>query len=130
MVVDTSAILAILYGEPGGEAYRDLLLAAGGARMSMVSVAETAIVALGRGRAGRDRAMALLDQLQIEQVPLSGVHTRLAIDAYETWGRRHHRASLNFGDCFSYALAKSLDEPLLFKGQDFALTDITPAWTS
>ena len=126
MVVDTSAVLAILFDEPEAPVFRDLLLA-GGARMSLVSVAETAIVALGRGRPGRDRALALIDQLGIEHVPLSAVQARLAIEAYGNWGRKHHRASLNFGDCFSYALAKALDEPLLFKGEDFALTDIVPA---
>jgi ribonuclease VapC len=126
MVVDTSAVVAILFDEPEAPTFRDLLLVSA-ARMSMVSVAETAIVALGRGRPGRDRALALIDQLGIEQVPLSAVQTRLAIEAYGSWGRRHRRANLNFGDCFSYALAKSLNEPLLFKGEDFSRTDITPA---
>jgi ribonuclease VapC len=127
MVVDTSAVLAILFDEPEGGGFRDLLLDAGGARMSMVSVVETGIVALGRGRPGHARAMDLLDQLLIEQVPLDAVQTRLAVEAYGDWGRKHHRASLNFGDCFSYALAKTLDAPLLFKGDDFARTGITPA---
>jgi ribonuclease VapC len=127
MVVDTSAVLAILFDEPEAEAFRDLLLDTGGARMSMVSVAETGIVALGRGRPGRARAMALLDQLMIEQVPLDAVQAQLAVEAYGNWGQTHHPASLNFGDCFSYALAKALEAKLLFKGNGFSLTDIAPA---
>ena len=71
--------------------------------------------------------MDLLDQLLIEQAPLDAVQTRLAVEAYGNWGRTHHRASLNFGDCFSYALAKALDAPLLFTGNDFPRTDIMPA---
>jgi len=82
MVVDTSAVLAILFDEPEGEGFRDLLLGAGGARMSMVSVVETGILAMGRGRPGRARAMDLLDQLLIKQIPLDAVQTRLAVEAY------------------------------------------------
>jgi ribonuclease VapC len=127
MVVDTSAIMAILLGKPEADRFRDAILDAGGARMSVASVVEAGIVAMGRGRPGREQLFALLEKLLIEQVPVGAHHVQLALDAAGRYGRGRHRAALNFGDCFSYALARSLNEPLLFKGDDFALTDITPA---
>ena len=70
---------------------------------------------------------ALLEGLKLETVPLSADHARLAIDAFRRFGKGRHPAGLNFGDCFSYALAKATGEPLLFKGDDFSQTDITRA---
>jgi ribonuclease VapC len=127
MVVDTSAILAILEDEPEGRPLLELLFGQTELRMSMVSVVETAIAALGRGTIGRARALELIDALSIEPVPVDAMQMGFAIEAYAQWGKGYHAAKLNFGDCFSYALAKALDEPLLFKGGDFALTDIAPA---
>jgi ribonuclease VapC len=129
MVVDTSAVIAILMGEPDAGRLRDAILDAPIARMSMASVVEAAIVAMGRGRPGKEQLFALLERLIIEQVPVGALDVEAAVEAAERWGRGRHRAALNFGDCFSYALARSLSEPLLFKGNDFALTDIVPALT-
>ena len=127
MVVDTSAIVAILEDEPEARRFLDFLFGQTELRMSMVSVVETAIVALGRGASGRVRAMELIDALAIEPVPVDSLQMDLAIGAYARWGKGIHPANLNFGDCFSYALAKSRDEPLLFKGRDFGRTDIVRA---
>ncbi len=85
-------------------------------------------MALGRaGEAGLEQAQALLENLKLETVPLSADHARLAIDAFRRFGKGRHPAGLNFGDCFSYALAKATGEPLLFNGQDFSQTDIKRA---
>lgn len=127
MVIDTSAIIAVLGSEPEADGFLELLFGRDDLRMSMVSVVETAVVALGRGQEGRQRAMELLDELAVERTPLSAEQVELAISAYGRWGKGHHPAGLNFGDCFSYALARWLGEPLLFKGDDFARTDVLPA---
>ncbi|MGD9508217.1 MAG: type II toxin-antitoxin system VapC family toxin [Geminicoccaceae bacterium] len=127
MVIDTSAIVAVLGREPEADAFLELLFGRDDLRMSMVSVVETAVVALGRGNEGRQRAMELLDELAVERMPLSSEQVERAISAYGRWGKGYHPARLNFGDCFSYALAQSLGEPLLYKGNDFARTDILPA---
>jgi ribonuclease VapC len=127
MVIDTSAVVAILREEPEGPSFLELLLDTTEIRMSMVSVVETAIVSLERGPAGPERAMELLDELSIEQVPLDAEQVELAIAAYARWGKGFHAARLNFGDCFSYALAKATGESLLFKGNDFSRTDIAVA---
>ena len=127
MVVDTSAIVAVLQGEPDAAMFLDLLLERGDLRMSMVSVVETPIVALGRGERDRLRVMELLDELAIDKMALDAEQVELAISAYARWGKGYHPTSLNLGDCFSYSLAKSSGEPLLFKGSDFSRTDIVPA---
>src|SRR5690349_1559377 len=105
MVIDTSAILAVLGREPEADAFLELLLGRDDLRMSTVSVVETAIVALGRGSEGQQRAMELLDELVVEQMPSNLEQVGLAISAYGRWGKSYHPARLNFGDCFSYALA-------------------------
>jgi len=73
---------------------------------------------------------ALIDRLELDVVALTDEQAALAIDAFRRFGKGRHSAGLNFGDCFSYALAKATDEPLLFKGDDFAQTDIKRAFTS
>jgi len=89
---------------------------------------EIGIVVLGlAGEVGLKQADALLETLRVETVPLSIDHARLAIDAFRHFGKGRHPAGLNFGDCFSYALAKATGEPLLFKGDDFSQTDIQRA---
>ncbi len=122
MAVDTSALMAILLGEPEAdrcsaalEREPDLLLSAG-------TVAEALIVA-ARRNVGPEMAR-LIDGLGFEIVPLTGEAARRIAAAYTRWGKGQHSAALNFGDCFAYDVAKTKGCPLLYVGQDFAQTDI------
>jgi ribonuclease VapC len=125
MVIDSSALIAILRREPEEQGFRNAIKLASTRLLSASTRVEIGIVALGlAGDGGLKEADALLDTLRVETVPLSADHARLAIDAFRHFGKGRHPAGLNFGDCFSYALAKATGEPLLFKGDDFAQTDI------
>ena len=128
MVVDTSAIIAILMREEG---WRDLIrtiLGAPAARLSAATLVEAGIVVEGRsGPPGAERLDRLLEELNVEIVAVTAEQAALARLAFRRFGKGRHPAALNFGDCFAYALAKSLGEPLLFRGDDFARTDIQPA---
>lgn len=93
----------------------------------MVSVLETTAVALRRLRMNLTLVIQFLDATGVILTPLDERQLILAGEALERFGRGRHPAGLNFGDCFSYALARSLGEPLLFKGNDFARTDVLPA---
>lgn len=128
-VVDSSAILAVLRGEPDARRYAEALEGIDRLFMSAGSLLEVGAVVLQKGGAGRLPEMyRLLELAQIEVVAVSERHAREAIDAYRRYGKcTRHPARLNFGDCFSYALAKDLDQPLLYKGDDFARTDIRTA---
>ena len=127
MVVDTSALLAILLQEEDAQAYADAIAAAAIAALSAASYVELTIVSLSRGVRGRAELEAALADAAIEIVPVTLDQARLAAGAYQRYGKGRHAAALNFGDCFAYALAKSRGEPLLFKGTDFGLTDISRA---
>ena len=128
MVVDSSALMAILLAEAEERAFRGAIRTAANRLMSGPTRVECGIVALARrGDTGLEQMQALIEQIQLEVVPLSSEHTRLAIEAFRRFGKGRHPAGLNFGDCFSYALAKATGEPLLFKGADFSQTDIKPA---
>ena len=127
MVIDTSALLAIAFGEPSRQKVLDALQSAGGRAMSAVSLLEAGIVL--RARLG-GTASALLDQLVdelvSEVVPFDEVQARLAIAAFGRFGKgMGHRAQLNFGDCAVYALAGFRGEPVLATGKGFAATDLT-----
>lgn len=129
IVVDTSALAAIVFKEPEREMFLSLLLAEPRKAMSAASVVEAAHVytkAYGPEIVsnGLDRDLQMLG---IEIVDVDRVQVRTAVEAAMTFGKGRHPARLNLGDCFSYALAKSLKAPLLFKGGDFAHTDIRPA---
>lgn len=126
MVIDTSALIAILADEPEGDRFIEVIADAPRAKMSAASYVETGIV-LERFPDHADGLDDLLNALGIDIVPLSVIQARLAREAFRVYGRGRHAAALNFGDCFSYALAKSAEAPLLFKGNDFARTDIKPA---
>ncbi len=96
--------------------------------MSAVNRVELSLVIEGRKRdAGRIDIERLLREIPIEVAPVTAGQAELAIDAFRRFGKGRHRAALNIGDCFAYALAKSTGEPLLFKGRDFMHTDINPA---
>jgi ribonuclease VapC len=124
MVVDTSALVAILLLEPDAQLYADAIARADSAVISAASYVELTIVSLSRGTRGRAEVEATLADALIETVPVTLDQARIAADAYERYGRGRHPAGLNFDDCFAYALAMSRSEALLFKGKDFALTDV------
>jgi ribonuclease VapC len=129
IVVDSSALVAILEEEPEAEHFLSILQEASRRVASAVTVYETGIV-LG-GRRGWDTVAelnALLEQLGIEIVPFAAAQIMTALDAYSRYGKGiDPRARLNLGDCAAYALAKSMNAPLLFKGEDFAATDVQAA---
>lgn len=130
MVLDTSAIVAILFDEPERDTFSRLLASEPILVLSAGTHVEAAVVAAAKKRS--PLAFGLLDQLigdlAMQVVPLDLQASLVARDAYLRFGRGYHRANLNLGDCFSYALAKLRDEPLLFKGDDFLHTDVVPAW--
>ena len=128
MVVDSSALIAILDNEKDAATYAVALAEADAALISAATLVETAIVMLNRHG---ERSARILDELvetaglEVESVTVEQAH--LAREAYAAYGKGRNVAGLNFGDCFSYALAKSTGAPLLFKGDDFSRTDIEPA---
>ena len=126
MVIDTSALLAILFNEPDAE-HCELALATDPVRLiSAASVLETAIVVEARlGEAGGRELDELLSTAQVTIMPFATDQAVIARQAYRTYGKGRHPAGLNYGDCFSYALAKTSGEALLFKGNDFSQTDVT-----
>lgn len=125
MTLDTSAIVAILLNEP--EADR-LFAAINGAlfrRLSAASLVEAGIVIQARlGDPGERELDLLLRRTDVEIVSVTLEHTGLARAAFRRYGKGRHPAGLNYGDCFSYALSKAFQEPLLFKGEDFSQTDV------
>lgn len=125
IIVDTSALMAILLGEAGSERLMHAIETADGLSMSAGTLAEALIVA-GRRAIGREMAQ-LVAELGIEIVPVTAVGAAAVADAYGTWGKGTHAAGLNFGDCFAYALAMDKAGSLLFAGNDFSRTDVTPA---
>ena len=128
MVVDASALLAILQAEPEARGFAEAIEAAASPTLSVVSFVEASMVLDSRyGAAGRDWLDRLLRECGMEPVPVDLEQARIARDAFRDFGKGRHPARLNFGDCFSYALARQRSETLLFKGGDFALTDIRPA---
>ena len=128
MVVDTSALLAILQDEPERRAFADAIEGAASCRISAANLVEVSIVVEARHGAEGVRVLdRLLEIAAIEVVPVDLAQARLARDAWQRFGKGRHPAGLNFGDCFAYALAMSLREPLLYKGEDFACTDVASA---
>jgi ribonuclease VapC len=125
MVIDTSALIAFLNGEPTAPRISAALVADSRRLLSAASFVESGIVAdRQRGEAGGLELDVLLHRLQIEVVPVSLEQAELARAAYRRFGKGVHPAGLNFGDCFPYALATSLGEPLLYIGNDFSKTDV------
>lgn len=125
MVIDTSAVIAILLGEPEDAAFARMISSASSRLMSAVSWVECSMVMGGRqGEAGLADLDRLITRARIELMPVQLRHAELAREAFSRFGRSRHPARLNCGDCFAYALAKATGEPLLFKGDDFGLTDI------
>ncbi len=128
MIVDTSVVLAVLFGEPDAERYERAIAGASRCRMSVASLLEAAIVLESRsGAAGGHELDVFVERALIELAPVTAEHAQAARRAWRRFGKGNHPAGLNFGDCFAYALAEATREPLLFKGRDFALTDIEAA---
>ena len=128
MIVDTSAILAILREEPEAEAFNAALLEAPRVAMSAATLLEVTMVTEGRAVTGiRSRVERLLAQSGMDIIPFTAEHAAIAADGWRRFGKGRHPAGLNLGDCFAYALAQSRNEPLLFKGADFSQTDVKAA---
>lgn len=128
MIVDSSALLAVLNREPDAVRYEEAILDAAPCRISVANMLETSIVVESRGGAEAGRELdAYLEHARIEPAPVTTEHLEVARQAWRRYGKGRHPAALNFGDCFAYALARVSAEPLLFKGDDFARTDITTA---
>jgi ribonuclease VapC len=128
MVLDTSALVAILSDEPGAAGLEAAVEGDPVRLLSAATYLETAIVIEARyGSAGGRELDLLLQAAGVDIVPVSREHAELARQAWRRFGRGRHAAGLNYGDCIAYALARLSDEPLLFVGQDFAQTDLPPA---
>ena len=123
MIVDTSAIIAVVNGQADAPIYEAALADAPAARISAANWLEAAIVADARFGPLAHRFDALVADAGLEIVPVTARHADLARAAYRRFGKGNHPAGLTFGDCFAYALAAERGEPLLFKGDDFAKTD-------
>ncbi|MCW6512406.1 type II toxin-antitoxin system VapC family toxin [Lichenifustis flavocetrariae] len=126
MILDTSALVAILYREPEATAFAQRIHEADVCRISVATYVELSMVIEHQlGPDGMRQAEAFLRRAGIIIEPVTLNHGELARQAFLDFGKGRHKAGLNFGDCFSYALAKATGEPLLFKGNDFSQTDIT-----
>ena len=127
MVIDTSAIIAILLGEPEAESLARAIVNDGKRLISAFSALEAGIViAVKKGDAGGRELDVMLHRARIDVVAFTAEQQELALSAWRKFGKGRHPAGLNIGDCCSYALARSTGEPLLFKGTDFSKTDIIP----
>ena len=128
MIIDSSAILAILFGEEDMEIYEAAIAAATVRRLSAGNYLEASIVVESRaGSRGLEQLDTMLKRATIEVVPVTVDQVCAARRAWREFGKGQHPAGLNFGDCFAYALALTTGEPLLFKGDDFTRSDILAA---
>ena len=126
MVLDTSALLAVLLNEPEASTCAMAIEADPVRLLSAANLVETSIVIEARvGEAGGRELDLLLHKAALEIVPVDAEQAELAREAYRRFGKGRHTAGLNYGDCFAYALAQSTGEPLLCKGEDFTKTDLT-----
>ena len=125
MIVDSSAVIAILLKEPGYERLRDRLAASEQVSIGAPTVVESALVLCNRlGHAGKSLLARFLQEAEVEVVGFTADHWTVAADAFIAYGKGRHRAGLNFGDCMTYAIAKLAGEPLLCLGDDFPATDL------
>jgi ribonuclease VapC len=128
MTLDSSAIVAVLFAEPGYLDLVDRMLEAEHLRVGAPTLVEANLVVAGRRRSpGRGEVEGLMKELGATIVPFGELEWRVAVDAFERFGRGRHEASLNFGDCLAYASAVVARDTLLFVGEDFGKTDVRPA---
>lgn len=128
MIVDTSAVVGILGKEPGWERHNSTIAAARRPRMSVVNALEVTMVTESRGGAAAGAEFdRYVERMGIELEPVTREQLASARYAWRRFGKGNHPAALNFGDCFAYALSDTTREPLLFKGDDFAQTDVRTA---
>ena len=128
MIVDTSAILAVLFDEPDAERFTRAIAEAPRCWMSVANFLEAAFVVEARAATTVGHELDLfIEKAEIELVPVSVKQAQAARQAWRRFGKGNHPAGLNFGDCFAYALAEVTEESLLYKGEDFALTDVVTA---
>ncbi len=131
MIVDSSALLCVIFREKGHEEVLRRLLDDPAPAMGAPTLAETGIVLEARlGPGARGLLERFLDEVGMQEIPFGELHWREAVDAYRRYGKGRHPASLNFGDCMTYAVAALAGEPLLFLGDDFAKTDLNDARSS
>jgi ribonuclease VapC len=125
MVVDTSALVAILKVEPDASTLLSRLGNSGANRIATATLLEAQMVVISQlNEAGLAELELLMNRAQIQVVPFNADHMHWALHGWRHFGKGRHRAALNLGDCFSYGLAKAMDAPLLFKGEDFQYTDV------
>ncbi|MGA2880310.1 MAG: type II toxin-antitoxin system VapC family toxin [Bryobacteraceae bacterium] len=128
MIIDASAVLAILLDERDAAIFARAIERAGDRRISAASYLEAALVIDNRGDAVAQREFdRFFERSAITIEPVTLEQARIARGAYRDFGKGHHRAALNFGDCLTYALARVSDQPLLYKGRDFSQTDLQSA---
>ncbi len=125
IAIDSSALVAIYFDEPEKAFFATTIVMADGSVIGAPNLLEASMVVEARhGERGCRELDGIVANLGLEVVPFDISHVEAARDAFRRYGKGRHRAGLNFGDCCAYALARTLDAPLLFKGNDFALTDI------
>ncbi|MEZ5078734.1 MAG: type II toxin-antitoxin system VapC family toxin [Solirubrobacterales bacterium] len=128
MVLDSSAVLAVLFREQGHERIEDAMRDAAVIAMGAPTLFETAMVAIGRfDLHGGALVAQFLERWGVEVTPFLDTHHKVALDAFIRYGKGRHPAALNYGDCMTYAAARLADMPLLFTGDDFAHTDVAVA---
>jgi ribonuclease VapC len=124
MVIDSSAIIAILSLEAEVEKFARAISSDPVRLLSAATMVEIGILLIARSDSAYQEFEQLVADIEIEIVPVDEQQSRIALDAFRRYGKGRHPARLNYGDCFTYALAKLSGEPLLFKGEDFSKTDI------
>jgi len=128
MTLDSSALVAILFAEPGYLDLVDRILTADHVRVGAPTLVETSMVFAGRrGARSAESVEGLVRELDVIIVPFGEAEWHVAMDAFRRFGRGRHAAALNYGDCLAYATAHTAHDTLLYVGDDFSKTDITPA---
>ena len=131
MILDSSAVLALLWNEPDAPRVLAAIEADPDRRMSAASIVETGMVVQARhGDPGERELDVLLSRMSVDVIPVTAEQAEMARSAFRFYGKGRHVAGLNYGDCFSYALAMVAGEPLLFTGNDFSQTDVLVAASS
>jgi len=126
VIVDSSAVLAVLLRQPGHELVLGALVSDDALGIGAPTLAESGIVLSARiGVTGRTLLYRFVEEANMQVVPFEEVHWDVAVDAFSRFGKGRHPAALNFGDCLTYAVASLADEPLLCLGDDFSRTDLT-----